>query len=76
MKKPFPKYIDFESHGCAMRHTSNGNYYRDGGEWNLTADFIDSQLKVTACAGNKNLIGLNLVKVSKKWWKKNNGDYV
>lgn len=78
-KQKFPEYVMLAKSSCALvRHQEHKNscvYYRDAGNWYLTAAYKLSQLVVSNCV-NDNLIDVPLITITEALYKEDNAGYV
>lgn len=81
----FPTYIGWVRKSgdidCMMRLTeikdNKAYYWRDGGLWGVQAKWVRGKLMTFGAAQSVNwLNNKELAKVTKKEWKKDNGEYV
>lgn len=60
----------------AMRYDKRSNdYYRDGGNWSIDYKIVDDKLISVCNYGMPHLNGIEMIPISEKEWRKNNGQY-
>lgn len=73
-KSELPQFIMMGN--SAMRYRKNhDDYYRDGGRWYIDYKIVGDKLFSVCHYGMPNLNGIEMVPISEKEWRKDNGQY-
>ena len=75
MSSMSPRYVKFR--GTALRHTGDGRYWRDAGQWALTARIVDGRLVVAVDKDHPvyKANGTELIEITHAQWAEDNKGY-